>query len=47
MVGGTIGDEAYGAEALVILGHGDVKFEIPMSDIRNASDSFFRDWMDD
>ncbi len=46
MVGGTIGDEAYGAEALVILGHSDVKFEIPMSDIRNASDSFFRDWME-
>ncbi len=46
MVGGTIGDEAYGAESLVILSHGEMKFEVPLTALREASDSFFRDWME-
>ena len=43
---GTIGDDAYGAENLVILSRGGKKFEIPISKIREASDSFLRDWME-
>ena len=46
MVGGTIGDDAYGAEDLVILSHGDAKFEIPRADLRAANERFFREWME-
>ena len=41
MVGGVIGDEAYGAEDLVILGSADAKWEIPLADLRAAHEGFF------
>jgi phosphoribosylformylglycinamidine synthase subunit PurL len=41
MVGGVIGDEAYGAEDLVILGRNDSKWEIPLATLRAAHEGFF------
>jgi phosphoribosylformylglycinamidine synthase II len=41
MVGGVIGDEAYGAKDLVVLGHGDLKWEIPLATLRAAHEGFF------
>jgi phosphoribosylformylglycinamidine synthase subunit PurL len=41
LVGGVIGDDAYGAENLVILGHNDSKWEIPLATLRAAHEGFF------
>jgi phosphoribosylformylglycinamidine synthase subunit PurL len=41
MVGGVIGDEAYGADDLVILGHENSRWEIPLTTLRTAHEGFF------
>jgi phosphoribosylformylglycinamidine synthase subunit PurL len=46
MVGGVIGDEAYGAKNLVILGHEELKLDIPIADLRAAHEGFFPALMD-
>ncbi len=46
MIGAVTGDEAYGAECLVVLSHDDSRFDIPLTDLRAAHESFFKDWME-